>query len=128
MVGEFVESREAADEAACKAVELVDDDPAALAAPNAPHDPVEDRPVHRRAGHILLRIMHHQLDATIGAPALDCLALQVRAGVALTAAIPHSADPYIAVDRELEITERWKRFRTMDHDETLGNDCRVPTA
>ena len=54
MLHQFAERRITADQRAGEAIEPVDDDALALPAADALHDRVEDRPVHRAAGDVLL--------------------------------------------------------------------------
>ena len=77
-----------------------------IRASDAAHDPVEDRPIHSRAGHVLLRIVHHQFHVTLVCPGLECSALYIRADVALAAAVADATDADVAVNWELEIAKR----------------------
>ena len=60
-------------------------------------------------------------------PALDRAALEVRADVALAAAVADPAHADVAVDRQLEITERGQRAGPDDGHARRLDDCRTHT-
>ncbi len=94
------ERRQPADQRAGEAIELVDDDPAALPRPDAAHDPVEDRagPSSRRRRSPPDRARRARTPRS-AAQRLERPALHIRADVALAAAIADAADTDVAVDR-----------------------------